>query len=106
MGELDYNFGESNNVIFQCMTLLTVACCFVNVLCLYLHFPFSDRYYKKYCKCWLECCWKRTLERAAQRKSSNFKPIPCNDHVDIELVDSFSPYVNKEAQRRAVVTRD
>ena len=30
--------------------------CVVNIICLYLQYPFNDEYYKKYCACITNCC--------------------------------------------------
>ena len=101
--EIDYNYSQGNNVMIQCMTLLTLCCCFINALCLYLHFAFSDKYYTKYCKFWLECCWRKTLQSVARKSVKNeFRVIP---HEEEELDDAFAPCVNKEALRNSVITK-
>ena len=37
--------------------------CVINVLCLYLQYPFNKKYYDKYCKCCGNCCWCLLVRR-------------------------------------------
>ena len=58
---------ELNAILDQSMVLLTLIDCTVNAICLYLQFKFSERYYEKYCKEWIECCWKHRLVSKANK---------------------------------------
>ena len=48
----------SNITILNQIFLSGIACmdCAVNVICLYLQFPFNKEYYKKYCRCFGDLC--------------------------------------------------
>ena len=44
------NFLDLANGIFACLD------CVVNILCLYLQYPFAERYYHRFCGCFRNCC--------------------------------------------------
>eukprot|EP01084_Bolivina_argentea_P303024 523118_1 len=72
------------HILTQCITLITTICLVINTLCLYLQFSFAAKFYDKYCKKCLECCWKERLTRRA-RKSAGFKHVPTNTKTNDEI---------------------
>ena len=67
--EIDCCWDESNAFLNHMMILITIIDALVHVICLYLQFPFSKRYYDKYCRKWLEfiCCCRKILVMDVKR---------------------------------------
>ena len=53
----------------------------INITCLYLQFPFSVRYYDKYCSCFGKCC----LMLLTRHKSQETMKIPTDETEEIPL---------------------
>ena len=45
----------TDSTTFISGSMLTIDCV-INIICLYLQFPFSKEYYDKYCQCFDNCC--------------------------------------------------
>ena len=61
-----FMFTNSNHASIILLTLTYIDCT-VNVICLYLTYPFSTKYYDRFCGCFNKC-WNHILSRSAKNK--------------------------------------
>ena len=69
--------------------------CVINIVCLYLQYPFANRYYDKYCVCFGKCCTylvmykhtKTTLHNKTKNRNT-LTDVPSNT-VDAECDDDY-----------------
>ena len=63
--------------------------CTINMICLYLQYPFAKRYYDKYCKCfgrfWSYCLIKKTENAMKMRYKAGDKTMEVVAHIEEEL---------------------
>ena len=64
--------------------------CVVNIICLYLQFPFAKEYYDKYCVCFANCCthlFMNCAKKRIQRSKENNIEIGDNSSAKFNLGD-------------------
>ena len=55
----------------------SVACidCVINIICLYLQYPFNNKYYDKYCKCFGNCCMYFFIKICKKKKKDRKRVV-------------------------------
>eukprot|EP01084_Bolivina_argentea_P059156 107984_1 len=78
------NYGTLNSYLTEVVVLLTTFDSIVNIICLYLQFPFSNRYYNILCKCnqWL-CQKVLTIYVEKSSNAKRFQNVPTRS-TDVE----------------------
>ena len=66
--------------------------CVINILCLYLQYPFADEFYKKFCICFGKCCLyllTKHAKRKIQRESKMDRIIQLGEHSPVSIDDGI-----------------
>ena len=63
----------------------------INIICLYLQFPFNKNYYHKYCQCFGRCFVYLLTRNATNKSNSKDKNETCGDEQNTELDHKVIP---------------
>ena len=62
-----YNYDRTRLQFFLLSTSFTSIDIVINIICLFLQYPFNKHYYDKYCKCIANCCTKMMVRKWEQK---------------------------------------
>lgn len=80
------NYNTWNSYLEEIMILITAIDTIVNLICLYLQFGFTSKYYNKWC-CGLQCCWHKALTMNVMNSVSptQFTKVETNPNSEDEF---------------------
>ena len=74
--------------------MLFLPDCVINVLCLYLQFPFADKYYRRCCGCFGVCCVWLLIKKASPRLKNEMDLVSNKSKVTSSSVGASDVEIN------------